>query len=149
MHRHLFNRYNPSAFKIKFSLWKKSSAQNTTDIVPVHDIHIHPRYPSIHPSIQQEKHLIIKSHCVLKPLQIQCQQLREWHRSDRTEEASLWGKMSGGEPGHQSRLSPLVPWTVPAQSHLQHLRMGTNRRSVPGAEPQNSTLPCCQIIAFQ
>lgn len=64
-HHHLFNRYKPSAFKIKFSLWKKSRAQNTTDIVPVHDIYIHPRYPSLHPfihpsihsSMQQEKHL--------------------------------------------------------------------------------------------
>ncbi|XP_044198390.1 uncharacterized protein cfi [Thunnus albacares] len=37
-------RPNPSAFMVKFSLWKKSKAQNTTDIVPVAQIHIHPRY---------------------------------------------------------------------------------------------------------
>ncbi|KAI3376495.1 hypothetical protein L3Q82_016456 [Scortum barcoo] len=37
-------RPNPSAFKVKFSLWKKSRAQDTTDIVPVEDIRIHPRY---------------------------------------------------------------------------------------------------------
>ncbi|XP_040887575.1 complement factor I isoform X2 [Toxotes jaculatrix] len=37
-------RPNPSAFKVKFSLWKKTRAQNTTDIVPVEDIRIHPRY---------------------------------------------------------------------------------------------------------
>ncbi|XP_051250961.1 complement factor I isoform X2 [Dicentrarchus labrax] len=37
-------RPNPSAFRVKFSLWKKSRAQGTTDIVPVADIHIHPRY---------------------------------------------------------------------------------------------------------
>lgn len=37
-------RPNPSAFKVKFSLWKKSRAQDTTDIVPVADIRIHPRY---------------------------------------------------------------------------------------------------------
>ncbi|XP_070711252.1 complement factor I [Pempheris klunzingeri] len=37
-------RPNPSAFKVKFSLWKKSRAQDTTDIVPVEDIRIHPKY---------------------------------------------------------------------------------------------------------
>ncbi|XP_055012219.1 complement factor I-like [Boleophthalmus pectinirostris] len=37
-------RPNPSAFMVKFSLWKKNRAQNTTDIVPVQDIHIHPLY---------------------------------------------------------------------------------------------------------
>ncbi|XP_044039886.1 complement factor I-like isoform X2 [Siniperca chuatsi] len=37
-------RPNPSALKVKFSLWKKSRAQGTTDIVPVQDIRIHPRY---------------------------------------------------------------------------------------------------------
>ncbi|KAM9335161.1 transmembrane protease serine 9 [Symphorus nematophorus] len=37
-------RPNPSAFRVKFSLWKKSRAQGTTDIVPVEDIHIHPKY---------------------------------------------------------------------------------------------------------
>lgn len=37
-------RPKPSAFWIKFSLWKKSRAQGTTDIVPVQEIHIHPSY---------------------------------------------------------------------------------------------------------
>lgn len=37
-------RPNPSAFRIKFSLWKKNKAQDTTDIVPVDEITIHPRY---------------------------------------------------------------------------------------------------------
>ncbi|KAM9836862.1 complement factor I [Aulostomus maculatus] len=37
-------RPNPSAFMVKFSLWKKSRPQNTTDIAPVAEIHIHPRY---------------------------------------------------------------------------------------------------------
>ncbi|XP_028254769.1 complement factor I [Parambassis ranga] len=37
-------RPKPSAFKVKFSLWKKSKAQNTTDIVPVEEIIIHPSY---------------------------------------------------------------------------------------------------------
>ncbi|XP_039996681.1 complement factor I isoform X3 [Xiphias gladius] len=37
-------RPNPSAFRVKFSIWKKSRAQNTTDIVPVEDIRIHPKY---------------------------------------------------------------------------------------------------------
>uniref|UniRef100_A0A8D0DBK5 trypsin n=1 Tax=Sander lucioperca TaxID=283035 RepID=A0A8D0DBK5_SANLU len=37
-------RPNPSAFRVKFSLWKKSKAQDTTDIVPVSEIIIHPRY---------------------------------------------------------------------------------------------------------
>ncbi|XP_070785540.1 complement factor I [Enoplosus armatus] len=37
-------RPNPSVFRVKFSLWKKTSAQGTTDIVPVEDIHIHPNY---------------------------------------------------------------------------------------------------------
>uniref|UniRef100_A0A7N8XCB5 Complement factor I n=1 Tax=Mastacembelus armatus TaxID=205130 RepID=A0A7N8XCB5_9TELE len=37
-------RPNPSAFMVKFSLWKKFRAQNTTDIVPVEEIRIHPRY---------------------------------------------------------------------------------------------------------
>ncbi|XP_034425254.1 complement factor I-like [Hippoglossus hippoglossus] len=37
-------RPNPLAFNVKFSLWKKSRAQTTTDIVPVEDIRIHPRY---------------------------------------------------------------------------------------------------------
>lgn len=43
----LFNRNNPSAFMVKFSIWKKFKAQNTTDIVPVQEIHIHPKYLSI------------------------------------------------------------------------------------------------------
>uniref|UniRef100_A0A3B5AT22 Complement factor I n=1 Tax=Stegastes partitus TaxID=144197 RepID=A0A3B5AT22_9TELE len=37
-------RPNPLAFRVKFSLWKKSRAQDTTDIVPVEDIRIHPSY---------------------------------------------------------------------------------------------------------
>ncbi|XP_034020134.1 complement factor I isoform X2 [Thalassophryne amazonica] len=37
-------RPKPSAFRVKFSLWRKSRAQNTTDIVPVEAIHIHPGY---------------------------------------------------------------------------------------------------------
>nr|XP_020477827.1 complement factor I isoform X1 [Monopterus albus] len=37
-------RPNPSAFKVKFSLWRKFRAQSTTDIVPVKDIIIHHRY---------------------------------------------------------------------------------------------------------
>nr|XP_046237599.1 uncharacterized protein cfi [Scatophagus argus] len=37
-------RPNPSAFMVKFSIWKKTRPQNTTDIVPVKDIRIHPRY---------------------------------------------------------------------------------------------------------
>ncbi|MED6260667.1 hypothetical protein ATANTOWER_025706 [Ataeniobius toweri] len=37
-------RPKPSAFKVKFSLWKKFRAQGTTDIVPVEDIRIHPNY---------------------------------------------------------------------------------------------------------
>ncbi|XP_041636085.1 complement factor I [Cheilinus undulatus] len=37
-------RPNPSAFRVKFSLWKKTRAQNTTDIVPVDNIIIHPKY---------------------------------------------------------------------------------------------------------
>ncbi|XP_057711980.1 complement factor I-like isoform X1 [Corythoichthys intestinalis] len=39
-------RPNPSAFHIKFSIWKKSTPQDTTDIIPVGDIIIHPRYNS-------------------------------------------------------------------------------------------------------
>lgn len=42
----VFSRPKPSAFNVKFSLWKKSQAQNTTDIVPVQEIIIHPRYES-------------------------------------------------------------------------------------------------------
>uniref|UniRef100_A0A672ZAN9 trypsin n=1 Tax=Sphaeramia orbicularis TaxID=375764 RepID=A0A672ZAN9_9TELE len=37
-------RPRPSAFRVKFSLWKKNRAQGTTDIVPVADIRIHPKY---------------------------------------------------------------------------------------------------------
>ncbi|KAF3698179.1 Complement factor I [Channa argus] len=37
-------RPNPRAFRVKFSLWKKTKAQDTTDIVPVEEIRIHPRY---------------------------------------------------------------------------------------------------------
>ncbi|KAM6908900.1 complement factor I [Xenentodon cancila] len=37
-------RPNPSAFKVKFSLWRKHGPQSTTDIVPVEDIAIHPNY---------------------------------------------------------------------------------------------------------
>ena len=44
-------RPNPSAFMVKFSLWKKSSAQGTTDIVPVKNIQIHPKYLTIHVSV--------------------------------------------------------------------------------------------------
>ncbi|XP_042339342.1 complement factor I-like, partial [Plectropomus leopardus] len=40
----VFTRPNPSAFRVKFSLWRKTRAQNTTDIIPVHEIHIHPKY---------------------------------------------------------------------------------------------------------
>uniref|UniRef100_A0A3Q3WRG9 trypsin n=1 Tax=Mola mola TaxID=94237 RepID=A0A3Q3WRG9_MOLML len=35
-------RPNPSAFMVKFSLWKKGESQGTTDIVPIQEIHIHP-----------------------------------------------------------------------------------------------------------
>nr|XP_040037035.1 complement factor I [Gasterosteus aculeatus aculeatus] len=37
-------RPNPSAFMVKFSLWRKIQAQSTTDIVPVQEILIHPKY---------------------------------------------------------------------------------------------------------
>uniref|UniRef100_A0A3Q3WZP9 trypsin n=1 Tax=Mola mola TaxID=94237 RepID=A0A3Q3WZP9_MOLML len=37
-------RPNPSAFMVKFSLWKKGESQGTTDIVPIQEIHIHPRF---------------------------------------------------------------------------------------------------------
>ncbi|KAM3590791.1 uncharacterized protein V6R79_016785 [Siganus canaliculatus] len=37
-------RPNPSAFMVKFSIWKKTRPQGTTDIVPVQEIHIHPLY---------------------------------------------------------------------------------------------------------
>uniref|UniRef100_UPI0037E98EC1 complement factor I n=1 Tax=Semicossyphus pulcher TaxID=241346 RepID=UPI0037E98EC1 len=37
-------RPNPSAYMVKFSIWKKARVQGTTDIVPVNDIHIHPNY---------------------------------------------------------------------------------------------------------
>ncbi|XP_056299338.1 complement factor I [Pseudoliparis swirei] len=37
-------RPNPRAFKVKFSLWKKFGVQGTTDIVPVEEVLIHPRY---------------------------------------------------------------------------------------------------------
>ncbi|XP_068569176.1 complement factor I [Cebidichthys violaceus] len=37
-------RPSPSAFRVKFSLWRKFEAQDTTDIVPVEDIRIHPKY---------------------------------------------------------------------------------------------------------
>ncbi|XP_071393531.1 complement factor I-like, partial [Centroberyx affinis] len=37
-------RPNPSAFMVKFSLWRKDRSQNTTDIVPVQDVIIHPKY---------------------------------------------------------------------------------------------------------
>ncbi|XP_054656209.1 complement factor I isoform X2 [Dunckerocampus dactyliophorus] len=37
-------RPHPSAFRVKFSIWKKSKPQDTTDIVPVGEIIIHPKY---------------------------------------------------------------------------------------------------------
>ncbi|XP_060951649.1 complement factor I isoform X3 [Limanda limanda] len=37
-------RPNPLVFNIKFSLWMKLRAQDTTTIIPVEDIRIHPRY---------------------------------------------------------------------------------------------------------
>ncbi|XP_029940679.1 complement factor I [Salarias fasciatus] len=37
-------RPSPSAFKVKFSLWKKTQSQDTTDIVPVEEVIIHPKY---------------------------------------------------------------------------------------------------------
>ncbi|XP_075307955.1 complement factor I [Odontesthes bonariensis] len=37
-------RPNPSVFQVKFSLWKKHGPQSTTDIVPVKEIIIHPKY---------------------------------------------------------------------------------------------------------
>ncbi|XP_061816506.1 complement factor I isoform X1 [Nerophis lumbriciformis] len=35
---------NPSMFRVKFSIWKKLTPQDTTDIVPVGDVIIHPKY---------------------------------------------------------------------------------------------------------
>ncbi|KAM4611476.1 complement factor I isoform 2-T2 [Polymixia lowei] len=37
-------RPNPSAFMVRFSLWRKIKILDTTDIVPVKEINIHPRY---------------------------------------------------------------------------------------------------------
>ncbi|XP_077400897.1 complement factor I [Vanacampus margaritifer] len=37
-------RSKPSAFRVKFSIWKKSTPQDTTDIIPVSQIIIHPWY---------------------------------------------------------------------------------------------------------
>uniref|UniRef100_A0A4W6DI10 trypsin n=1 Tax=Lates calcarifer TaxID=8187 RepID=A0A4W6DI10_LATCA len=38
---------HPSAFKAKFSLWKRIRVQPSTDLVPVKDIHVHPEYNPI------------------------------------------------------------------------------------------------------
>ncbi|PWA28142.1 hypothetical protein CCH79_00018256 [Gambusia affinis] len=59
---------NPSAFRVKFSLWKKFQPQGTTDIVPVADIRIHPNYvASTYENdialVQLEK-LPFKDHCL-------------------------------------------------------------------------------------
>ncbi|XP_039996690.1 complement factor I-like isoform X2 [Xiphias gladius] len=35
---------NLAGFMVKFSLWRRNRAQSSTDIVPVHNIHIHPKY---------------------------------------------------------------------------------------------------------
>ncbi|XP_051921738.1 complement factor I [Hippocampus zosterae] len=37
-------RPNPSAYRVKFSIWQKSTPQDTTDIIPVGAVIIHPRY---------------------------------------------------------------------------------------------------------
>ncbi|XP_072315493.1 complement factor I [Eucyclogobius newberryi] len=37
-------RNQPSDFMVKFSLWKKNRAHETTDIIPVEEIHIHSQY---------------------------------------------------------------------------------------------------------
>ncbi|XP_035506603.1 complement factor I isoform X2 [Scophthalmus maximus] len=37
-------RHSSTTFRVKFSIWKKSRAQDTTDIVPVQEIRIHPNY---------------------------------------------------------------------------------------------------------
>uniref|UniRef100_A0A3Q4I5Y9 trypsin n=1 Tax=Neolamprologus brichardi TaxID=32507 RepID=A0A3Q4I5Y9_NEOBR len=53
-------RPNPRAFRVKFSLWKKSRAQDTTDIVPVEDIIIHPKYEQhyLYINVLYSEHLI-------------------------------------------------------------------------------------------
>ncbi|GLD69449.1 complement factor I-like protein [Lates japonicus] len=38
---------HPSAFKAKFSLWKRIRVQPSTDLVPVKDVHVHPEYNPI------------------------------------------------------------------------------------------------------
>ncbi|CAN9509386.1 unnamed protein product [Ophioblennius macclurei] len=63
-------RPSPSAFKVKFSLWKKTQAQGTTDIVPVEEVHIHPNYvPSTYENdialLKLEK-LNLLDHCVVE-----------------------------------------------------------------------------------
>lgn len=61
-------------------------------------------------------------------VQLQPRHLRKRHRSGQTEEVSLQRLLRGGEPGHQSRLCAVVHRALPAQLHLQHLRVGSHQK---------------------
>lgn len=68
-------------------------------------------------------------------LQLQRQDLWEWHRSAEAADTSLHGQMSGREPGHQSGVRPLDHPALQTKPRLQHLRMGTNCKCVTFMSP--------------
>lgn len=41
-------RPNPSALTVRFSLWHRSRPQASTDVIPVQDVYIHPKYAHFH-----------------------------------------------------------------------------------------------------
>lgn len=119
----VWSRPNPSAFRVKFSLWKKSSAQKTTDIVPVKEILIHPRYDPVRvhqPVVRPGPHVRVP--------QVQRQLLRERHRPGQAGEPPPVGEVPGGQPGRQRHLRALDHAAVQSQPHLQHLGVGAHRR---------------------
>ncbi|XP_056156442.1 complement factor I isoform X2 [Lampris incognitus] len=97
-------RPNPSAFSIKISLWKTIEAQDTTDIIPVERIHIHPRYNASNYendiALMQLKKLPFSSRCFVENPAVSAVCV-PWSphifNANHTCSISGWGRTAGGK----------------------------------------------------
>uniref|UniRef100_A0A4W6DHW7 trypsin n=1 Tax=Lates calcarifer TaxID=8187 RepID=A0A4W6DHW7_LATCA len=100
---------HPSAFKAKFSLWKRIRVQPSTDLVPVKDIHVHPEYAYMFNDIALVKleKLPFSEECLMEnpavtPVCVPW--TTQLFHPNHTCTISGWGQTSGG------RLSLVLQW---------------------------------------
>uniref|UniRef100_A0A3B4X6I6 trypsin n=1 Tax=Seriola lalandi dorsalis TaxID=1841481 RepID=A0A3B4X6I6_SERLL len=93
-------RPNPSLYRVKFSLWKKAKAQDTTDIVPVEEVNIHPNSYENDIALVKLQKLPFKEECFEENPAIRSVCLPwspELFRPNHTCSISGWGRTADGK----------------------------------------------------